>query len=81
MKPCPFCGFQVEDHVDMVYPSGIYWMFVDGYKSYMNFQSSLGHPGCGICYQVFCNPVMGGCGANMTGDSKEEAIENWDRRV
>jgi hypothetical protein len=26
MKPCPFCGSEIEDDISEIYPNGIYWV-------------------------------------------------------
>lgn len=81
MKPCPFCGMKIDpDDPDLVYPSGTGWKEEPeiGFRSY--------HRACDVpeeqwCYKVVCQTHYGGCGCTMSGDSKEEAIENWNRRV
>lgn len=37
--------------------------------------------GDGVCYTLHCTTTSGGCGAEMPGDSREEVITSWNRRV
>ena len=88
LKPCPFCGLQShEDWDDTIYPAGIGWRdekkdAPDGTppirlylrrEQYYRWQ--------GTCYKINCAETYGGCGASLVGDSKEEAIDKWNRRV
>lgn len=79
VKPCPFCGKKVdlEDH-DVLYPSGTGWKQEDGFRSYHRYSEV---PKEQWCYTMHCTSNSGGCGAEMSGDSKEEALEKWNRRV
>jgi hypothetical protein len=84
---CPFCGFRFpKDLIDNVYPSGICWILEeDGRKHYVR-RSDLDKPrkrkfkDSGPCYDVVCQESMGGCGAQISADSREEAIKKWNRR-
>lgn len=84
MKPCPFCGMKINpDDIDLVYPSGIGWKeddWGDG-TLYRHYVRALEVPKEQWCYQVVCQTHYGGCNASITGDSKEEAIANWNKRV
>jgi hypothetical protein len=74
LKPCPFCGRKkdIEDY-DTLYPSGMYWIEKDLVRSYVTFNKrSENHS---PCWQVSC-----ACGASLNADSREEAIENWNKR-
>jgi len=81
LKPCPFCGFNFsKDLVDILYPSGIYWREnseIGG--EYIGFKDML--PTDHTCWKIVCNGTMGGCGAEIHGDSKEEVIEKWNTRI
>lgn len=83
IKPCPFCGHTLDiNDPDVLYPSGIYW-YPDGdfHRYYTSQRISIegfrGQP----CYKIACKDIMGGCGAEMHGDSKQEVIDKWNRRV
>lgn len=84
MKPCPFCGKAADmDDGDTLYPIGIYWRESEydsderhyiGHKEHNPYTD---HP----CYGMHCPESSGGCGVEVTGDSRQEAIDNWNRRV
>jgi hypothetical protein len=67
---------------DTCYPTGTGWKIFkngeDEMRSYHNFRDV---PKEQWCYSLHCLPHAGGCGAEMHGDSKEEVIENWNRRT
>jgi Restriction alleviation protein Lar len=79
MKPCPFCGLQpdLEDH-DTIYPNGTGWYTVNGHRGYKWAKEV---PQDQWCYSVHCVTTAGGCGAEVSGDSKQEAIDKWNKRV
>lgn len=83
MKPCPFCGHNVDmTDPDTLYPSGIGWKeFKNGEDTMQSY-----HPYCEVpkerwCWDMHCVSTSGGCGALISGDSREEAIEKWNRRA
>lgn len=84
--PCPFCGRKVEmDDPDTLYPAGVYWRELDdavfsplGAKHYVSARQR--KPGDQPCFTMHCPVSAGGCGAEITGDSKEDAIAAWNRR-
>ena len=79
VKPCPFCGFQVDaNDRDTLYPSGPKWRDESIGRVYMNARSTEYD---GECFQLICNTLYGGCGAEMNGDSIEEVLEKWGRRT
>ena len=82
MRPCPFCGMKINpDDPDLVYPSGTGWKDSGhGYRYYVSVHEEC-LPKEQWCYKVVCQTHYGGCGCTMSGDSKEEAIENWNKRV
>jgi hypothetical protein len=79
LKPCPCCGraqYNPEDP-DVIHPSGSWATSEEGYRHYL----PSGDPAAeGKCYVVNCVLHYGGCGLNVSGDSKEEAIAAWNRR-
>jgi hypothetical protein len=82
LKPCPFCGFQVDKYGldDVLYPNGICWRpFDENENEYFSARNR--QEGDNWCWEIVCNTLMGGCGAEMHGDSKEKVIEQWNRRV
>ena len=69
------------DDKDLIYPSGIGWKDSDeGYRHYVSIHKEL-LPKEQWCYRVVCQEHYGGCGDSITGDSKEESIEKWNRRI
>lgn len=80
MKPCPFCGMEVDlSDPDTLYPSGTGWKDrPDGLRSYHSFREV---PREQWCWDMHCPTTAGGCGAVMSGDSREECIEKWNTRV
>jgi hypothetical protein len=76
IENCPFCGAVLDiDDEDTIYPSGIFWRDSEHGRIYYE-RSSMYHGRENECYQIKC-----GCGAEMHGDSKNETIENWNKRV
>lgn len=75
MKPCPFCN-KVPDLTDpdTLYPGGVWKDTVDSGRIYGNKKSIPDYHG--RCYTMHCS-----CGASMTGDSKEEVIQQWETRA
>lgn len=81
MKACPFCGMAVDlDDEDTLYPSGTGWKFDEelGMRTYHRFSEV---PKEQWCYTLHCVVHYGGCGAEMHADSRQEAIDQWNRRV
>ena len=79
---CPFCGKTVDlEDNDVLYPSGVVWRTLreDGvFRSYHTMDER--KDGDQFCYSMNCPTPSGGCGANITADSKEEALAAWTRR-
>lgn len=80
MKPCPFCGHEVDlEDGDTLYPNGVGWQTRrNGMRTY--------HPRKEVpqeqwCYSMHCPTTAGGCGAEVSGDTKQEAIDKWNRRA
>ena len=81
LKPCPFCGLHLDPHdPDIVYPSGTGWQEEPG-LDFRTYHRSSDVPQEQWCYKVVCQTHYGGCGATASGDSKSEAVANWNRRV
>jgi len=62
LKPCPFCGFDLdafEYFDDTIYPKGR----------------------DRTVWSVNCAHFAGGCDASVLGDSEQDAINNWNKRV
>lgn len=79
-KPCPFCGYKLQNNLDdTFYPTGT-WKRVEpsGLTHYVSHRSR--KEGDTPVYNVICNEIGGGCGASMMADSPEEGIEKWNRR-
>jgi hypothetical protein len=77
MKDCPFCGKKVDlDDPDTLYPNGIGWKFNEELqcRTYHKFSEV---PKEQWCYSLHCSV---GCGVEMHGDTREEAIERWNKR-
>ncbi len=78
--PCPFCGHAVDlTDPDVLYPSGVGWR--DHENGLRSYHSAREVPQEQWCFALHCATTSGGCGAQMNADSKEEALERWNRRV
>lgn len=80
MKACPFCGHPVDlSNGDTLYPNGTGWLIRDnGMTSYHRYKEV---PKDQWCYSMHCVETAGGCGAEMSGNTKQEAIDKWNTRV
>ena len=83
IKPCPFCGYQIDiTDEDTLYPDGTYWYDVPEfgrvYKNINDLDLSISY---GRCWGIHCQPIYGGCGASIDGDSEEEVIAKWQSRI
>lgn len=80
--PCPFCGKAVDlEDQDTLYPSGTYWRDHKEHGLRTYHSRSTREEGDGVCYGMHCPIPAGGCGAEIRGDSREEAIAAWSRRA
>jgi hypothetical protein len=82
MLPCPFCGMEVDlEESDTLHMSGIFWRetTTEGIRSYHSLRDRLSTDSA--CWVMNCPTVSGGCGVTINADSREEAIELWNRRV
>lgn len=79
MKDCPFCGHVVDlEDADTLYPNGTGWKTrgeLVGYCSYRDV------PREQWCWSMHCPTTAGGCGVEMSADSKQEAIDKWNLRA
>ena len=83
LKDCPFCGFHADfADEDVLHISGA-WIEEpesDGYK-FRHYTHSGDPRKTGYCYVINCVQHYGGCGASISGDSIEEVVAKWNRRV
>lgn len=79
--PCPFCGkpADLEDH-DTLYPSGTGWKF-DQELQMRTYHRYTDVPKEQWCWGMHCPTCAGGCGAEIRGDSREEALAKWNKRA
>ena len=76
---CPFCGHSPQDRQDFLHPTGTAWREDNGRRHYIRWDDPRGFHG--RCWSLTCLEHEGGCGAEMQGDSEEEVIARWNRRV
>lgn len=73
---CPFCAAHIDiNEPDVLYPSGIGWMNDENLEMLL-YCKALEVPEEQWCYKLVCP----NCAVEMHGDSKEEALVNWNRR-
>lgn len=82
LKECPFCGKVPDlDEPDTLYPTGIVWKYNKEFDR-ISYHTRREMPDYdGQCYSLNCPTHLGGCGAEIHGDSIEEVKERWERRV
>jgi hypothetical protein len=80
LKPCPFCGHEVDlEDSDTLYPNGSGWRDRENdMREYYSFRKV---PKEQWCYSMHCPTTAGGCGVEMSADSRQEAIDKWNQRV
>ena len=76
---CPFCGHLPQDWQDFLHPTGRAWRDDDGMRHYMRWDDPRGTHG--QVWELSCLEHEGGCGATMTGDSRQDVLDKWNRRV
>lgn len=85
LKKCPFCGHKIQDVIDSVHKTGIYWSYnpeldvkLFGTDCQMKHYSAkqTDNP----CYRITCLETEGGCSASIDGDTLEEVIDKWNTR-
>jgi hypothetical protein len=82
MSPCPFCGHEVDlDDGDTLYPNSIAWKVMDnGMTTYHSLSDGREFPKEQWCWTMHCPTTAGGCGAEISADSRDEAIQKWNTR-
>lgn len=85
LKDCQFCG-KTPDNLDMhdvIYPTGTYWKPSKLGRRYgKEYFSRHDKPDDAFSiYGVHCTDNHGGCGAQITGDTFEDAVAKWNRRA
>ena len=86
LSDCPFCGNELDcEDSDTLHKSTTAWR-EDPYgppgqtlRHYVRYNDPRGIHG--RCYEVHCNTIYGGCGAQISGDSLEETILKWNTRT
>ena len=81
LKPCPFCGKvpDMEDG-DTMFPSGTFWRpHREVGRIYVGPKERLETDNA--CWLIRCPEVSGGCDAEIEGDSMENVVSKWNRRV
>lgn len=79
---CPFCGKKPDvSNPDTLYPTGIVWVDKKDVGRVYGTRNQLDYTHGGQCWSINCVTSSGGCGVEMHGDSKEEAINKWQTRV
>jgi hypothetical protein len=80
IKPCPFCGHELDiENGDTLYPSGIGYKIRDNGK--ISYHSYREVPPENWCYKIVCNTTEGGCGAEISDNSRKECIDKWNTRM
>lgn len=84
ISPCPFCGHTGYDIRDFLHPTAQGWRddpFGEEGKPFRHYMRYNDPRVChGQVWEMGCLEHEGGCGATMTGDSREEVIAKWNRR-
>lgn len=82
LKPCPYCGWQAgNDLRDVVYPTATYGHWLDARDHSQGHIYN--HEAKGASHQIWrvvCQENMGGCGASVTGTSRDFAMAHWNQR-
>ena len=76
MKPCPFCGTEVDlNDDDVLYPNGFGWRQEE--ENMREYCIAREVPKEQWCYSLHCLD----CGVEMKGDTRQETIDKWNQRV
>jgi len=81
LKPCPFCGKEVNlTEQGTLSLLSIVWRYdpLLGYRTYHKWKDR--KFGDTECCTINCDMTRGGCGVEITGDTKNEVIELWNTR-
>lgn len=79
LKDCPLCGKQPDlQDGDTLYPINIFWKDTPDGRMYGS-RNTLELPQ-GQSWTMHCPVTAGGCGMEISGDSKQETIDAWNRR-
>lgn len=77
---CPFCGHSVDlNNPDTLYPNGTGWRIGD--DDIISYCTAKEVPREQWCYSMHCVATSGGCGAEISANSKEETLKKWNKRV
>lgn len=81
MKPCPFCRKEMDaNDPDTLYPNASYWQEDEnGITHYVGNKDR--KEDYHQCWNIVCSQSAGGCGAEISGDTKEEVLAKWNNRV
>lgn len=78
--PCPFCGRASNIHdSETLFPTGARWRETDIGRIY--HRQLDGKDSDGWVWGMHCPESYGGCGAEIHGDTKDEALAKWNRRA
>lgn len=83
LKPCPFCGSEMDhEDPDTIHPSSVGWKdWTRAGELVRSYVRAIDVPPEQRCWEIHCVKHYGGCGVNVSGDTKHEAIDNWNRRI
>lgn len=77
--PCPLCGHAVDlSDNDTLYPNGTGWRQELNLRTYHGFREV---PKEQWCWSMHCPTTAGGCGMEVSGDSRDEALAAWNQRA
>lgn len=86
ISPCPFCGSELDvNDPDVLHREPFGWVdkIIGGFmtRQYLHRNDPLGSEPHGQCWSLNCPTIYGGCGVGISGDSREETIQKWERRI
>lgn len=83
LKPCPMCGSEMDhEDSDCMHPSSVGWIDQPLSENIARrYVRATEVPPEQRCWEIHCVKHYGGCGVNVSGDTKQEAIDNWNRRI
>ena len=81
LKSCPFCDNNLDlADGETLYPNGTGWV-QDPESNIRYYRRHKDVSPSNWCYTVHCPTMYSGCGAEISGDSQQEAIDKWNRRA